>query len=269
MIWFRKMANSVTGDNGELLEYRHLIANHATRATWQHLYGNEIRRLAQGMPGCNAGTNTIVFIKKNQVPQDRAMDMTYGLITTLIRPEKLDEPNRTRLVAGGNRVHYPGDAGAPTTNLLTIKLLLNSIISTPNTIFMTMDIKDFYLNTPMARYEYMQLQIADMPEDVITHYKLTDIATHDGYIYCKIQKGMYGLPQAGIIAQQPLKKCLKAHGYSQSTITPGLWKHDTRPISFLLVVDDFGVKYVGEENAQHLLDTEQKYYKCSCDWEGE
>ncbi len=107
------------------------------------------------MPGRNAGTDTIVFIKKNQVPQDKAKDVTYGFITTLIRPEKLDQPNRTRLVAEGNRVHYPGDAGTPTTNLLTVKLLLNSIISTPNAKFMTMDIKDFYLNTPMARYEYM------------------------------------------------------------------------------------------------------------------
>ncbi len=99
------------------------------------------------MPGCNAETSTIVFIKKNQVPQDRAKDMTYGLITTLIRPEKLDKLNRTRLVVGGNRVHYPGDTGTPTTNLLTVKLLLNSIISTPNAKFMKMDIKDFYLNT--------------------------------------------------------------------------------------------------------------------------
>jgi hypothetical protein len=221
------------------------------------------------MPGHNAGTNTIVFIKKNQVPQDRAKDVTYGLITTLIQPEKLDEPNRTRLVAGDDRVHYPGDVGTPTADLLTGKLLLNIIISTPNAKFMTMDIKDFYLNTPMVRYEYMQLRIADMPEDVIAHYKLTDIATHDGYIYCEIQKGMYGLPQAGIIAQQLLKKRLKAHGYHQSAIIPGLWKHDTRPISFSLVVDNFGVKYVGEENAQHLLDTVQNYYKCSCDWEGE
>jgi hypothetical protein len=42
MTWFRKMANSVIGDKGELLEYHHLIANHATWTTWQHLYGNEI-----------------------------------------------------------------------------------------------------------------------------------------------------------------------------------------------------------------------------------
>jgi hypothetical protein len=163
------MANSVLGDNGELLEYCHLIANQAMWVTWTHSNGNEIRRLAQGMPGCNSGTNTIVFIKKNQIPQDRAKDMTYGLITCLIRPEKLDKPNRARLVGGGDRVHYPGDAGTPPTNLLTIKLLLNSIISIPKAKFMTMDIKDFYLNTPMARYKYMQLRLVDIPEDVITH----------------------------------------------------------------------------------------------------
>jgi hypothetical protein len=165
-------------------------------------------------------------------------------------------------------VHYLGDAGTPTADLLTVKLLLNSIISTPNAKFMTMDIKDFYLDTLMARYEYMRLQLADMPEDVIAHYKLNNIATPEGYIYCEIQKGMYGLPQAGIIAQHLLEERLQKDGYRQSKTTPGLWKHDTRPISFSLVVDDFGVKYVGEENAQHLLDTVQKYYNCSCDWKG-
>ncbi len=84
------------------------------------------------------------------VPCKRTKDVTYGLIICLIRPEKVEEPNRTRLVAGGDRVHYPGNAGTPTTNLLTIKLLINSIISTAGAKFMTMDIKNFYLNTPMA-----------------------------------------------------------------------------------------------------------------------
>jgi hypothetical protein len=158
------------------------------------------------------------------------------------------------LVAGGDRVHYPGDAGTPTTNLLTVKILINSIISTAGAKFMTMDIKDFYLNTPMARYKYMQLRIADMPDNVIKHC-LRDKATPDGYIYCEIQKGMYGLPQAGIIALQLLEERLQKHGYRQSQTTPGLWKHNTCPINFSLVADDFGVKYVGKENAQHLLDT--------------
>ena len=87
---------------------------------------------------------------------------------------------------------------------------------------MTMDIKDFFLNTPMARYKYMRLRLADMPEDVIEHYQLTNKATPKGYVYCKIQKGMYGLPQAGIIAQQLLKERLHKHGYRQSQTTPGL-----------------------------------------------
>jgi hypothetical protein len=102
MAWLCEMANAVIGSNGKLLEYKHLIANPKTRATWLHSYGNEIGQLAQGMPGRNTGTNTIFFIKKDQVPKERAKDVTYSLITTLIRPEKIDEPNRTRLVACGN-----------------------------------------------------------------------------------------------------------------------------------------------------------------------
>ncbi len=77
-----------------------------------------------------------------------------------------------RLVTGGDRVYSPGDAGTPTANLLTVKLLINSIISTEGAKFMTMDIKDFYLNTPMAHFEYMRLRIADMPDDVIVQYNL-------------------------------------------------------------------------------------------------
>jgi hypothetical protein len=91
MKWLCQMANSALGVNGELLEYCHLILNQTTRAPWQHSYGNEMECLAQEMPGCNTGTNTIIFIKKNQVPQNRAKDMTYGLITCLIRPEKIEE----------------------------------------------------------------------------------------------------------------------------------------------------------------------------------
>ncbi len=170
--------------------------------------------------------DTIFFIPWHKVPKERAKDVTYGLITCLVRPEKTKEPNRTRLVAGGDRVHYPFDAGMLTANLFTVKLLINSVISTPSARFFTMDIKNFYLCTPMSRYKYMRLKLSDMPEDVIEHYKLHDIANTDGYVYCEIQQGMYGLPQARIIAQELLAKRLKEHGYSQSETPPGLWKHE-------------------------------------------
>ncbi len=74
----------------------------------------------------------------------------------------------------------------------------------------------------MAWYKYSQLRIAIMPDNVIKHYHLIDLTTPDGYVYCKIQKGMYGLPQARIIAQQLLEKGLQQHGYHQSKTTPGL-----------------------------------------------
>jgi hypothetical protein len=186
-----------------------------------------------------------------------------------MRPEKVDKPNRTRLVAGGNSVHYPFGVGTPTADLLTVKLLIKSVILTSGAIFFTMNIKNLYLCTPMTRYKYMRLKLLDMLEDVIKHYRLLNIAMPDGYVYCKICQGMYGLPQAGIIAQELLAKRLKEHGYFQSKMTPGLWTHEWHPIAFTLVVDNFGVKYVREEHAEHLLKTVQKYYKCLFDAEGE
>jgi hypothetical protein len=84
MTWFCEMANSVLCKHGKLLEYRHLIANPKTRATWTHSYGNKLRRLAQGMPGQAKGMDTIFFIPRHMVPKERARDVTYGLITCLI-----------------------------------------------------------------------------------------------------------------------------------------------------------------------------------------
>ena len=84
-----------------------------------------------------------------------------------------------------------------------------------------MDIKKIYLNTPMARKEYLRLKISDMPEDVIEHYGLRGKTTADGFVYIAVSKGMYGLPQAGIIAQQLLEERLGKEGYFQSKFTPG------------------------------------------------
>jgi hypothetical protein len=89
------------------------------------------------------GTDIIFFISKDKVPRARAKDVMYGLITCLIRPEKTNEPNRARLVAGGDRVHYLFDVGTPTADLLTNKPVINSVISTPKARFFTMDIKNF------------------------------------------------------------------------------------------------------------------------------
>eukprot|EP00804_Cyclotella_cryptica_P001300 CCRYP_017923-RA/>CCRYP_017923-RA protein AED:0.43 eAED:0.43 QI:0/-1/0/1/-1/0/1/0/136 len=125
--------------------------------------------------------------------------------------------------------------------MLTTKVLLNIVVSTKGTRFMTIDINDFYLNTQMACTEYMHLKLSDIPDHI---YNLNKLTTTNGYVYSLIQKGMYGLPQARIISQQLLQKRLAIKGYRQSTIKSGFWKQDWRPISFTPCVDNFGVKYV-------------------------
>ena len=79
---------------------------------------------------------------------------------------------------------------------------------------------------------------------------------------------MYGIPQAGMLAQELIKQRLMKHGYTQSKVTPGFWTHSWRPISFTLVLDDFGVNYVGKEHADHLVRVLKEIYKISKDWEG-
>ena len=107
-------------DTGELMEYCHLVGNLKYRETWQKSYGTEVGRLAQGMPRRVKGTDTIFFIKKKDVPAHRWRDITYGRIVVSFRPAK-DDPNRTRLTMGGDRIIYPGDCGTPTVDLLTVK----------------------------------------------------------------------------------------------------------------------------------------------------
>jgi hypothetical protein len=169
---------------------------------------------------------------------------------------------------GSNLLHYPGDCGTPTIDMITVKLHLISVISTKNTRYCTIDLKDLYLNTPMDRPEYMHMKICNLPPSFVKAYNLIDLATNDGTIYIKIQKGMYSLLQAGILVQNLLEKCLNQHGCHQSNVTLGLWKHGWWPLLFTLCVDNFGIKYVGQEHANHLAKILEEHYKCSIDWDG-
>ena len=82
------------------------------------------------------------------------------------------EPNRVRAVAGGNNINFPDDVGTPTAELLLIKILFNSVISTTGAKFMTIDIANFYLNTPLTRLEYFKSKKRDIPDEIIKLYNL-------------------------------------------------------------------------------------------------
>jgi hypothetical protein len=122
---------------------------------------------------------------------------------------------------GGNIINYPDHCGTPTAvDILTVKLLFNSVISTSYTKFMTIDIKNFYLMMPMDCYEYFRMKLKLFPQDIIDKHSLHNKVDRDGNVFCKVQCGMYGLPQASIIAQELLTKRIHKAGYQQSTITP-------------------------------------------------
>ena len=89
-----------------------------------------------------------------------------------------------------------------------------------------------------------------------------------GYIF-KIHRGIYGLSLSWILAQKLLAECLAKKGYYQCECTPGLWRHKWRPVMFTLIVDDFGVKYVGEQHAIHLWDTIKEFYDLTENWQGD
>jgi hypothetical protein len=116
---------------------------------------------------------------------------------------------------------------------------------------MNMDIKKYYLGTPLERYEYVCIPVSMVPDAIMKEYNLHSLA-HNGYLYVEVRKGMYDLPQAGLLANILLAKRLAKHGYSPVPHKHGLWTHKWRPIKCSLVVDDFGFMYVGCEHAEHL-----------------
>ncbi len=263
----RQEANTVSHPvTGNPMEYRQLIKDPVTRKDWQISAANEFGRLAQGVGKRIKGTDTIKFIRRSDVPKGRSI--TYAKFVCQVRAMKAEQ-NRTRLTVGGNRVDYPFGVTTKTADITTFKMHINSVVSRPKRRYCTMDVKNFYLNTPMNWPEFMRIHIDDIPEEIILQYNLRELVHTDGYVYIEIGKGMYGLPQAGILANELLQKRLAKHGYRQVRHTPGYWRHDTRPIDFTLVVDDFGVSYEGRENAEHLLNVlKNDYEEVSIDWEG-
>jgi hypothetical protein len=208
-------------ETGRLLNYRQLLRSPKHKKAWSMLAANEFGCLAQGVRGRIKGANTIKFIHQHEVPADRMKDVTYGQFVCMEHPEKT-ETNRTWFTVGGNCINYPGAVATPTAKMLVAILLFNSTISTRGARFMTMDISNFYLNSPLPRPEFICIKLSDIPDKIIVEYMLRVKATSNGSIYIMATKGMYGLSQAGPIANKLLELRLNKHGYQQSKLVPGL-----------------------------------------------
>lgn len=243
---FHHAVNHIYDDSGRKLSLDALLKGDTKDIWWKGL-SNEIGRLAQGNDFGVTPNDCMEFIFHHEVPKDKKV--TYENFVCDYRPTK-SEPWRVRLVVGGDEIDYFADAGSPTTTTLETKILLNSTISDSfkGARFMTCDLKDFFLCSYIASPEYVRIHNKYLPSDIISRYNLHS-KLHHGYIYFKIDKGMYGLPQAAILAYEQLCEHLSKAGYYPIPGTSGMFKHTTYPTVFNLCVDGFGT----ESDAEHLL----------------
>ena len=116
--------------------------------------------------------------------------------------------------------------------------------------------------TPLNRPEYIRNNIRDVPYEIVREYNLKEKTAADGSVYIAANRGMYGLPHCGLLANKLLETRLSKRGYQQSKLVTGLWKHKWRPVHFTFVVDYFGVKYVGEKHAL------EENYTVTTEWDG-
>eukprot|EP00804_Cyclotella_cryptica_P001099 CCRYP_008385-RA/>CCRYP_008385-RA protein AED:0.18 eAED:0.13 QI:0/0/0/1/0.4/0.16/6/0/1406 len=244
------VVHPTTGET--ITSYKKLIACPLLRDVWTTAFGKEFGNLAQGdRKTGEKGTNTMFVMRHAQIrdiPRDRTI--TYGRVMVDYIP-----------------IDYPGKLTTRTADLTTSKILWNSVLSTKGAKFMGLDLKSFCLTAMLDRPEYMKMPLALFPNHIRAQYNLDKHAVN-GFVYLELHGAIYGLPQAGALANKLLQKRLAPHGYYEVAHTPGLWRHVTRPISFTLVVDDFGVKYVGQEHAEHLIHVLQENCTMSIDWNG-
>jgi hypothetical protein len=190
------------------MEYTARMKDTHLQPLWTRGFGNESGHLFQGIRDIS-GTDTCFFIKLTNIPKDRKI--TYGKIVCDYKPHK-QEKERVQLTMGGDRLDYSGDVATSTADITTFKILINSTLSTEDAAMMMMDIKNYYISTPLPRFEYMKTLLSRFPEEIIQKYNLNTLAV-DGWEYIEIRKGMYGLKQAGLLANQLLQTWLAPFGY--------------------------------------------------------
>jgi hypothetical protein len=129
----------------------------------------ELHGLAQGCHSVTKGTNTILFLSHADIcliPKDRTV--TYACIVIDHRPQK-DDPNHVQITVEGNLINYLFELTACTADMVSSKILWNSVISNPDARFARANIKNKYLKTLLDKFEYMKMPIALLPMDIIEH----------------------------------------------------------------------------------------------------
>ena len=129
--------------------------------------------------------------------------ITYARFCCDVRLQK-DDINRMRLTVGGDRLPYDEKTSTKTAGLETIKIHLNSTISTKDAKYAAAEIGNFYTNSKLESSEYMRIPLNQIPQEIIDEYDVMKYVEADGYVYVEITGAMYGLSASGYIANQDL-----------------------------------------------------------------
>ena len=175
-------------------------------------------------------SQTMQPIHYHAQPANRRCDTTYFNPQTKQKTTTAgDTTYRIRGTAGGDRINYTGPTSAQTAAMPVVKLFLHSVVSEHKN-WMTIDIKDYYLGTPLLRPEDIRIPLRMIPKTTQTKHHPLQYVHRDAILF-QIIKRMYGLPQAGLLAQQRLVAHLQIHG-NHETSTPCLFRHSTNGADF-------------------------------------
>jgi hypothetical protein len=236
--------------------------NPAMAEVWQTAFGKVFGGMAQGdIKMGQKGTNAMFVMTHNEIAHVLRAGKVFTYENSIVdhRPQQ-EDPNCIRFTAGGNLINYKEELLVRTADINTAKLHWNSDISTDKALYMCLNIGNFYLMAALEYFEYMQIPLALFPIWIVEQY---DLKKHvlNKFAHLEMRRAIWDLPQVGILANKQLRWKLAPFGYYECVNTPGLWYLVLRPISSTLVVDDFGVKYVGQEHADHLIASIRSTYK--------
>ena len=144
----------------------------AERDIWLAKHGEEIIRLFE--------SDTIRLMHWRDLPDGKKPAYYNPQVRTKMKEGELQY--RVRGTIGGNHVFYDGDTAAHTASMQLIKIMLNSVVSDKGAKFMTADIKDFYLGTPLPSPEYMRINLQHIPAEVIAKYNMMKYAHNDAVV---------------------------------------------------------------------------------------
>ena len=250
---------------GQPLTFRSALAG-PFRPQWLASDDDELVKLVRGtrtLTPIHTYTTTPTYY--NRVVKEKWTQSSL-LLPGSSRSLASDVSRRVRGTAGGDRLPSSCPPSTAVASLSAVNICLNSVVS-DHAFFGTVDLTDFYLGTPvllpLSARQFIRIDVGSYSPAVLSQLSLLPFiktaASGKPFVIFRIDQTMYGLKDAGKLSNLRLLSLLSQSGFLE-TRTPCLFRHVSRPITFVLVVDDFGVKYQNRDDFDFLVSCLSRLY---------